>query len=133
MYLLDTNVVSYARKNASPATDWLRAAAPSLLYLSVITLGEIERRIAMKERADLKAAENLSAWLQTIRNDYADRVLPITDRVSILWGRLSALRARGDADGLIAATAIVHDLVLVTRNTADFEDTGVRLVNPWTD
>jgi predicted nucleic acid-binding protein len=133
MYLLDTNVVSYARKDASPATDWLRAAAPSLLYLSVITLGEIERGIAMKERADLKAAENLSAWLQTIRNDYADRILPITDRVSILWGRLSALRTRGDADGLIAATAIVHDLVLVTRNTADFDDTGVRLVNPWTD
>jgi predicted nucleic acid-binding protein len=87
----------------------------------------------MKEGADRKAEENLSAWLQTIRNDYADRILPITDRVSILWGRLSALRTRGDADGLIAATAIVHGLVLVTRNTADFDDTGVTLINPWID
>jgi toxin FitB len=133
MYLLDTNIVSYARKEASPAAGWLQSAAPSLLYLSVITLGEIERGVAMKEGADRKAAENLSAWLQTIRNDYADRILPITDRVSILWGRLSALRTRGDADGLIAATAIVHGLVLVTRNTADFDDTGVTLINPWID
>jgi predicted nucleic acid-binding protein len=131
MYLLDTNIVSYARKEANPAADWLRSAASSLLYLSVITLGEIERGVAMKETTDRKAAENLSAWLQTIRNDYADRILPITDRVSILWGRLSALRTRGDADGLIAATAIVHGLVLVTRNTADFDDTGVTVINPW--
>jgi predicted nucleic acid-binding protein len=131
MYLLDTNIVSYARKDANPAAVWLRSAASSLLYLSVITLGEIERGVAMKEKADRQAAENLSAWLQTIRNDYADRILPITDRVSILWGRLSALRTRGDADGLIAATAIVHGLVLVTRNIVDFDDTGVTVINPW--
>ena len=103
----------------------------SSLFLSVITLGEIERGVAMKERSDPKAAESLSAWLQKIRIDYANRTLPITDQISVLWGRLSARRTRGDADGLIAATAIIHNLVLVTRNTADFDDTGVLLLNPW--
>src|SRR5262249_28294053 len=102
MYLLDTNIVSYARKGPGPAADWMRSAISSSLFVSVITLGEIERGVAMKERSDPKAAESLSSWLQKIRIDYADRTLPITDQISVLWGRLSAQRTRGDADGLIA-------------------------------
>lgn len=131
MYLLDTNIVSYARKGGV-AADWIGAATSSSLFLSVITLGEIERGIAMKERSDPKAAESLSTWLRKIQGDYADRILPISDRISVLWGRLSAQRTRGDADGLIAATAIVHGLILVTRNTVDFDDTGAILLDPWT-
>ena len=131
MYLLDTNIVSYARMGTNPASKWLRSVATPLLYLSVITLGEIERGVAMKEKKDRNAAEQLSAWLEGLRSSYVDRILPITDQISIRWGRLSALRTRGDADGLIAATALVHGLTLVTRNTADFDDTGATLVNPW--
>ena len=131
MYLLDTNILSHARKASTPAADWLRSTASHLLYLSVITLGEIERGVAMKERSDRKSAENLAAWLQGIRTTYSDRVLPVTDRIAVAWGRLAAQRTRGDADGLIAATALVHELILVTRNTRDFDDTGVKLLDPW--
>ena len=131
MYLLDTNILSYARKPGNPATDWLKSKASPLLFMSVITLGEIERGVAMKERSDRKAAESLAAWLQAIRTVYADRVLPVNDSIAAAWGRLAALRTRGDADGLIAATALVHELVLVTRNTRDFDDAGVKLFDPW--
>jgi len=131
MYLLDTNILSHARKRGTPAADWLQPMASSLLFMSVITLGEIERGVAMKEKSDRKAAERLAAWLEAIRANYADRVLPVTDRISIIWGRLAAQRTRGDADGLIAATALAHELTLVTRNTRDFHDTGVKLIDPW--
>jgi predicted nucleic acid-binding protein len=63
--------------------------------------------------------------------DHADRILPITDQIAVEWGRLAAQRTRGDADGLIAATAIVHDLIIVTRNVADFDDTGASVIDPW--
>jgi toxin FitB len=131
MYLLDTNVLFYARKPENPAAAWLRTAASPSLYVSVISLGEIERGVAMKERSDRKAAESLAEWLGAIRTIYSDRALPITDRIAVMWGRLAAQRTRGDADGLIAATALVHGLVLVTGNTRDFDDTGVRLLDPW--
>jgi hypothetical protein len=66
-----------------------------------------------------------------LRLDHADRILPVTDRIALEWGRIAALRPRGDIDGLIAATALVHDLILVTGNVKDFEDTTVSLINPW--
>jgi toxin FitB len=131
MFLLDTNIVSEARRRAPQAIKWLKAADPAKLYLSVISLGEIERGIAMKEREDRPAAGHLAVWLETLRRDFADRILPVGDEIALEWGRLAALRPRGDADGLIAATAIVHNLILITRNTADFEDTRAPLINPW--
>lgn len=131
MYLLDTNVLSEARRGSPQAVNWLRSVEPDRLYLSVITLGEIMRGIALKERSDPQAAAHLSAWLQRLRQDHAARILPISDRIAVEWGRLSALRPRGGADGLIAATAIVHELVVVTRNIADFADTGAACLNPW--
>ena len=131
MFLLDTNVVSEARRRTPEAVDWLKSADPDKLYLSVISLGEIERGIAMKQREDRPAAGHLAVWLETLRREFADRLLPIGDEIALEWGRIAALRPRGDADGLIAATAIVHDLILVTRNTADFEDTRAPLINPW--
>ena len=89
------------------------------------------RGIALKEKSDPHAAAQLTAWLQTLRHHYADRILPITDQIAVEWGRIAALRPRGDADGLIAATAIVHDFMLVTRNVGDFEDTRATVINPW--
>jgi toxin FitB len=131
MFLLDTNIVSEARRRAPQAVKWLKSVDPAKLYLSVISLGEIERGIAMKAREDRPAAGHLAVWLETLRRDFADRILPLHDEIALEWGRLAALRPRGDADGLIAATAIVHNLVLVTRNTADFEDTRAAIVDPW--
>lgn len=131
MYLIDTNVLSEARRGTPEALGWLRAADPQRLYLSVITLGEIMRGIALKERSDPQAASHLSAWLARLRRDHATRILPVSDRIAVEWGRLSALRPRGGADGLIAATAIVHDLIVVTRNMPDFADTGAACLNPW--
>jgi predicted nucleic acid-binding protein len=94
-------------------------------------LGEVSRGIALKQKSDPQAAARLAHWLQTLRNDHADRLLPITDAIAIAWGRIAALGPRGDADGLIEATAIVHDLIVVTRNVVDFENTGASVLNPW--
>jgi len=131
MYLIDTNVISEARRNTKEAVSWLRSVDPLSIYLSVITLGEIARGIGLKRRYDPGAATRLTEWLQKLRHDHADRILPIIDQIAVEWGRLSALRPRGDADGLIAATAIVHDLIIVTRNVADFDDAEVSVINPW--
>ena len=136
MYLVDTNVVSEARRGAREAVDWLRSVDPSSIHLSVITLGEVMRGVALRQKSDPQAAARLAEWLQTLRHDHGDRILPITDRIAIEWGRLAALRVDsgrlgGDADGLIAATAVVHDLIVVTRNVRDFEDAPVSVVNPW--
>ncbi|TDR93884.1 type II toxin-antitoxin system VapC family toxin [Enterovirga rhinocerotis] len=131
MYLVDTNVLSEARRRSPEAVSWLRSVDPGGIHLSVITLGEIMRGIALRRGSDPVAAGHLAEWLARLRRDHADRILPITDQVAVEWGRLSAIRPRGDADGLIAATALVHDLILVTRNVADFVDTGVSIVDPW--
>ncbi len=131
MYLVDTNVVSEIRRGNSQAIAWLRSVDPSTIYLSVITLGEIMRGIAVKRRSDPRTATHLEEWLRKLRHDHRNRILPITDQIAVEWGRIAAQRPRGDADGLIAATAIVHDLIVVTRNIGDFDDTGALIVNPW--
>lgn len=131
MYLVDTNVISEARRGSPQATSWLRAVDPLTVYLSALTLGEIMRGIALKARSDPKTAGHLFEWLRKLRHDHADRILPVTDEIAVEWGHIAALRPRGDIDGLIAATAIIHDLILVTRNVADFEDTGASIINPW--
>lgn len=131
MYLLDTNIVSEARRGSSEAAAWIRSVQGRTLHVSVITLGEIMRGIQIKERKDPKAAAILAEWLIALRELHRETVLPVTEAVALEWGRLSAERSRNSADGLIAATARVHDLILVTRNVTDFEDTGVSIVNPW--
>ena len=131
MFLVDTNVISEARRGAEPAVKWLRSVDPRAIRLSVVTLAEISRGVALKQKRDPKSAAHLSQWLQRLRRNHAGRILPITDEVALEWGRLSALRPRGAADAAIAATALVHGLTLVTRNVSDFEDCGVVLVDPW--
>jgi predicted nucleic acid-binding protein len=131
MYLVDTCVLSEARRRTPQAVDWLRAANPNAVYLSVITLGETMKGITMKARTDPAAAATLQRWLDELRLRYTARLLPIDDAVAVNWGRLMARRSYPMADALIAATARVNNKVLVTRNVADFEDMGVDLVNPW--
>ena len=130
-YLIDTNGLSEARRRSAPATAWLRAVDPAVLFLSVITIGEVAKGIAVRERTDPVAAVTLGRWLNGLRHDYSDRILPIDDAVATAWGQLMARRTFPVPDGLIAATARVHNLTLVTRNVADFADTGVDVVNPW--
>jgi predicted nucleic acid-binding protein len=133
VFLLDTNVVSAARKRHPIIADWIRRQDQKLLFLSVITIGEISRGIEMKLRTDPVAANSLAAWLRGLRHSYANRILDVDERVAVEWGRIAAQRTRGDADGLIAATALVHELEIVTRNVADFADTGATTINPWND
>jgi toxin FitB len=128
---VDTNVVSEARRSSRQAVGWLRSVRPDAVYLSALTLGEIMRGIVLRQKSDPQTAARLAEWLERLRHDHTDRILPVTDRIALEWGRIAALRPRGDVDGLIAATAIVHDLILVTRNVGDFEDTRVSLINPW--
>ena len=130
-YLIDTNVVSEARRKSAPATAWMRAVDPAGLFLSVITIGEIAKGVAVRERTDPVAAAMLGRWLSDLRDAYADRILPIDDAVATAWGQLMARRTFPVPDGLIAATARVHNLTVVTRNVADFAGAGVDVVNPW--
>lgn len=130
-YLVDTCVVSEARRQSGPALAWLKAVDPAALFLSVITIGEITKGIGVRERTDPVAAAALGRWLDGLRSTYADRILFVDDAVAIAWGHLMARRTFAVADALIAATARVNNLALVTRNVADFADTGVDVVNPW--
>lgn len=131
MYLVDTNIVSEARRGTPQAVAWLRSVDPLSIHLSTLTLGEIMHGIALKQASDPKTTAHLAEWLRKLRHDHGDRILPVTDQIAGEWGRIAAIRPRGDIDGLIAATAIVHDLIVVTRNVADFADTGASVINPW--
>jgi len=133
MYLVDTNVISEARRGTAAARNWLRSVDPAAVYLSVITIGEIMKGIAMKQRNDPVQGAALTVWLERLRQEHASRIIPINDRVALEWGRLAAMRSRGMADGLIAATAAVHGKIVVTRNVADFADTGLPVIDPWAD
>ena len=130
-YLIDTCVLSEARPRSAQATAWLREVDPASLFLSVITVGEIAKGVAVRERTDPVAAAALGRWLDRLRQLYADRILAVDDAVATAWGHLMARRSFPVPDGLIAATARVHNLTLVTRNVADFAGAGVDVVNPW--
>lgn len=130
-YVLDTNVVSAARKHSEPVARWLAGKSPGDLFISVLTLGEIARGAELKRRKDPLAAGYIDAWLEKTRRAFAARTLPVTEAIAEEWGRLSALRTRGDVDSLIAATAIVHGCAVVTRNVADFADLELDVIDPW--
>jgi predicted nucleic acid-binding protein len=131
--LLGTNVVSEPRrpKPEPRVIAWLRQQDESLLFISALTLGEIAQGAEIRARRDSVAARGLNAWLAEMRTEYSDRVLSITGDIAETWGRLSGRRPLPVIDGLLAATALVHQFTLVTRNVRDFADLGVRLLDPW--
>lgn len=132
-YLLDTNILSETRrKQPDPrVTSFLSSTDDSALYISALTLGELRKGIAIKERSDPASARLLTSWVDGLELGFADHILAIDAPVASLWGELSADRPRPIIYTLLAATAIVHNLTLVTRNTADVRGIKVSLLNPW--
>ena len=110
---------------------WFESAAGTELYLSVLVLGEIQQGVARLRRRDARRAAVYDAWLGTLRHDFSDRILPVTEAGALEWGLLNAGDPLPVLDGLLAATARVHALTLVTRNTKDFARTGVALLDPF--
>lgn len=131
-YLLDTSIISDARLKRSKALmAWLSDQPVGNLALSVITMLELERGVRRKERSNPAGAAPLRLWLdQDVRPMVRD-LLPIDERTAITAAALHIPDPMPEMDALIAATALVHGLTLVTRNTKDFRRTGVRLLNPW--
>lgn len=133
-FLLDTNVVSEIRRRerADPGVrTWFDQADEDALFLSVLVLGEVRQGAERKRHSDAAAARSLERWLESLVDVYGDRVLPIDQRVAERWGRLNASDPLPVVDGLIAATALVHDLTVVTRNERDFRRTGAKVMNPF--
>ena len=137
MYLLDTNVVSELRKIKTGRSDrdvaaWSNTVDASELYVSTVTIEELEIGVLRIERRDAAQGELFRRWLDDqVMAAFADRVLPIDTDVALKSAGLHVPDPRPIRDGFIAATALVHGLVLVTRNVSDFEPMGVRLLNPW--
>jgi len=138
VYLIDTNVISETRKRerANPGVRaFFRQAARegAALYLSALTVGELQRGVALiRHRGDTAQAAVLEQWLATVLEDFGRQVLPVDADVAQVWGQLRAPRPEHALDKLIAATALIHDLTIVTRNVEDFRGTGAMLLNPFT-
>ncbi len=133
-YLLDTNVVSELRKGSradKSVRAWFRGVDDESLFLSVLVVGELRRGVESIRRRDLAAATSLDRWLETLVAAYSDRILSVTMEVAAVWGRFNVPDPLPVIDALIAATAYVHDLVVVTRNTSDIGRTGVPFVDPF--
>ncbi len=135
MYLIDTVVFSelFKRRRHPGLVRWLSDTSEDLLFLSTVTIGEIERGIEMQRRRDPAFAEALLAWLDRSIDIYCDRILPVTTAVARRWGRLSARIGKEGADLLIAATALEHGLTVVTRNIRHFAPTGVTVEDPFAE
>ncbi|MEN9581711.1 MAG: hypothetical protein RJA70_4720 [Pseudomonadota bacterium] len=134
-YLLDTNALSELRKGerANPGVlSWFAQVSDEELFTSVLVLGELRRGIESLRRRDSVAATSLDQWLARLTEQFADRLLPVDRDTALRWGRLNVPDPVPTVDGLLAATALVHELTLVTRNTRDVERTGVALINPFT-
>ncbi len=133
MYLLDTVIISELRKKKPDAgvLRWVSGQQDDQLFLSVVTIGEIERGIEKQRTVAPEFAAELSVWIESLLTVYADRMLAVTPAVARLWGRLSARLGNDGADLLIAATALSHGLAVVTRNVTHFEPTGVSVINPF--
>ena len=132
-FLLDTNVISEARR---PAADpnvraWLASVPDAELYVSVLVIGEVRQGIERLRRRDPARVEVFEAWLSVLLHDYGDRIVPVTAQVAEEWGRLNVPDPLPVIDGLMAATAKMRGWTLVTRDIGDLARTGVRLLNPF--
>ena len=137
MFVLDTNVVSELRKVRLGKADvnvraWAQSVDAADLFVSAITIMELELGVLAIERKDATQGALLRSWLeQHVLPEFAGRTLPVDTAVAQRCARLHLPDKRGERDALIAATALVHGMTVVTRNVADFEPTGVRVLNPW--
>ena len=137
MYLVDTNVVSEIRKkersNKGVRAFFRQAVKSDIgLYLSVVTIGELRRGVEIvRHRGDVAQAAALEAWLTAVLNEFAQNILPVDEDIGQVWGRLRVPHPEHALDKLIAATGLIHDLTVVTRNVDDFSPTGVRVLNPF--
>jgi hypothetical protein len=133
MYLLDTVVLSELRKRQrDPAVvRWIRAQQSADLFVSVVSIGEVERGIALQRTKNPVFAEALAVWLGRVIALYGDRILPCDLHVARRWGRLSAAIGNPGADLMIAATALEHGLTVVTRNGKDFAASGAPCLDPF--
>ena len=133
-YLVDTNILSELRKGkrCDPRVGaWFASVDDNELFLSVLVIGEMQRSADRIRRRDPKAAVALDRWLGNITATYADRILPVSLAIARLWGSFGVPDPISTVDGLLAATAIHHELVLATRNVKDVARTGVEYVNPF--
>jgi len=135
MYLIDTNVVSELRKgnrgNVGVREFW-QQVEPATLFVSVVTIGELRRGVDnLRARDDLPQAQQLENWLNNVLIDYTDRILDFDRECAQMWGKLMSPHPQHAIDKQIAAIALIHDLTVVTRNTADFVGTGAKLLNPF--
>lgn len=133
-YLLDTNVISELRKGKradASVTAWFACVAEEEIFLSVLTIGEIRRGIESVRRRDPDSAAALDRWLNLVSEAHADRVVQIDRAIAEEWGRMNVPDPLPVVDGLLAATARILGLTLVTRNVADVEATGVQVLDPF--
>jgi len=139
MYLIDTNVISEIRKGnkANPGVRQFFDVAiqeNTPLYISAITIGELGRGVDwIFHRGDAIQGKLLKDWLNTLLDQYRNNILGIDADIALLWGKLRVPEPAHALDKLIAATGIIYGLTVVTRNTKDFDNTGVRLLNPFTE
>jgi hypothetical protein len=137
MYLLDTNVVSELRKTNTNKADravtaWARSIAAESMFLSTITVLELEREMLLMERRDKTQGAMFRSWIENhVLPAFAGRILPVDTAVALRCAALHVPDPKSYRDALIAATALVHGMTVVTRNVSDFEPTGVAILNPW--
>jgi len=139
MYLVDTNVISEVRKK-SKANAGVRAffrqaiEEETRMFISVVTAGELRRGVeSIRHRGDVRQANQLEKWLGALMAEYQDHILEINQDIAQLWGRLRTPHPENALDKQIAATALIYELTVVTRNHKDFVKTGVRVLNPFTE
>ena len=139
MYLVDTNVISEVRKK-SKANNGVRAffrqtiENETPMFISVVTVGELRRGVELiRYRGDVRQANQLEKWLQALLTEYQDHILDINQDIAQLWGRLRVPHPENAFDKQVAATALIYELTVVTRNHKDFVKTGVRALNPFTE
>jgi hypothetical protein len=133
MILLDTVVLSELRKSRPNAgvVAYLQRQAPDTIFISALTIGEIEAGIERQRSHNPVFAHELAQWLDILELQFTDAILPITPTIAKLWGRLCVQTGNKEIDNLIAATALCHHLTVVTRNTKHFIPTGVAYINPF--